>query len=80
MPSNAPKDTLTDLTSKAYENSTENKQGKISSTPATYSTDLTGNGESAGMQGNIKYFEVPSLLVHSRCVNTYICLRLTLER
>ena len=53
MPSNAPKDTLTDLTSKAYENSTENKQGKISSTPATYSTDLTGNGESAGVQGNI---------------------------
>ena len=52
MPSNAPKDTLTDLTSKAYENSTENKQGKISSTPATYSTDLTGNGESNGVEGN----------------------------
>ena len=52
MPSNAPKDTLTDLTSKAYENSTENKHGKISSTAATYSTDLTGNGDSAAVEGN----------------------------
>lgn len=59
-PPNAARDTITDLSSKAFE-STDKGNRKISSN-MTYSTDMTGNGTSAGVEGSggveegVKYY------------------------
>ena len=50
-PPNAARDTITDLSSKAFD-STDKGNRKISSN-MTYSTDMTENGTSAGVEGNL---------------------------